>query len=151
MSDISISCRPHLNDYTGTLYTLEVAAGPLRWTRDLRDIDLENLADLASACLESGKGDSTPDWHYDKYPAQQHPELYERRAPAFGISRSEGDCDRWLVSIDDDSSMTLDLTGDELSEAVSVMRNAIDKSYWDKMLNDDLTKFEWDDSGTLIR
>ncbi|MDE5640391.1 MAG: hypothetical protein K2I40_01485 [Bifidobacterium castoris] len=144
-----ITCRPLANDWQGTAFVLEVSQGPLSWSRDLWDIDLEDLLDLADARLNGRDAADTPNWRNDKYPDQQHPDLYERRAPAFRVNR--GADDRWLVTIEDDSSMTVNLSGEELSASVQSMRSVIDNVNADLMLSTNLSSKHWDGTGHLIR
>lgn len=121
---VDITCELVAGDYLGCVFMLGFSSGSMQWSRNLRDEDLENLADLAEARLNGEDVPDVPDWRDDKYPEQEHPDLYERRAPGFGVEPvSEG---RWVVTIRDESSTSIRMTTQELHETVERLRTRLD-------------------------
>lgn len=119
-----ITCEFVARDHRESVFTLGFSAGSMQWSRNLWDEDLENLADLAEARLNGTDMPDIPDWRADKYPEQEHPDLYERRAPGFSVeSPSE---DQWVVTVRDGSTISIRMTTQELRETVERMRTQLD-------------------------
>ncbi|MEF2737520.1 MAG: hypothetical protein U0N15_09990 [Bifidobacterium choerinum] len=122
-----ITCEFVERDYRGSAFRLQVSAGSMQWSRNLWDIDLENLVDLADARLRGEDVPNIPDWHNDKYPEQEHPELYERRAPGFSIEAVAEN--QWIVTIHDESSMSVQMDTEDLFSTVERLRAKLDEPW----------------------
>lgn len=119
-----ITCKFAARDYRGSVFALGCSAGSMQWSRNLRDEDLKNLADLAEARLDGADVPDIPDWRADKYPEQEHPDLYERQAPGFSVeSPSE---DQWVVTVRDGSTISIRMTTTELHETIERIRTQLD-------------------------
>lgn len=108
----------------------------------------ESLADLAEARLNGEDVPDVPDWRADKYPEQEHPDLYERRAPGFSVeSPSE---DQWVVTVRDGSTISIRMTTQELHETVERMQTRLDP--WGHAYDRDVCVTDvWEDSHPLHR
>lgn len=122
---MDITCSLVDQDYRGSVFMVSVSSGPLAWSRRFWEDDLVGLIEVSSARLNGEDGGSIPNWRYDKYPDQQHPELYGRGAPGIAVDRQDEVEDHWIVTIEDDSMMAVTMTTGELSMMVDRLRDAL--------------------------
>lgn len=122
MSDIT--CMLVARDYRGSVFSLELSLGSVAWSRRLWDTDLESLVELAEARLNGEDVPNVPDWRRDKYPDQERPDLYERHAPGFDVERTTDG--QWVVTVQDESTMSIRMTTQELRETVGRLRASLD-------------------------